>query len=659
MSKRKQVEEADTSLRPSKLHKHKGTENDVHELSRLGLEKTERTFENQMLPDHNNNGHRSEFQTKKLMNRKRIYTKRKEEKRDMKQFHATRGISIVDQELDIPVGDVPVLGPSSDQESSSQFGQTATQKAGLRESSTIRERKTEDEYRLGRHNGHVQSTRKVSRPARSANSDKDTERIDLGFIKPEAKLDGPPAYAEGSPHGTAQSLLTAKCRTGSELSDKEEDDENERNNILAYTFPWYSLLEFEAQDEAIAPTTNLGSSALEAEVQIPAAAGGTSDTLGGNYGSSNHTQIPTKADQTYLSAPRDTINLQPRGNRTSSEEEVASPEGTSQIPSFEPGVLSANSPLSFLMLPNSAPLDLRLSCEGEAALIRLHIKPLVNSKAFPYATSTGARKHSLAMGVSPHTSYTTEVHSITSNTGAWKGGWSAGVHPDTSYVGDVMRFPIVDCVHKSIWLEGIAIAECDTPREVVGVRTQIEFVLREVVAQPPPKSSLETPLLAQMTRHPRKAVKLPSTVLRTSDKRTFARGEPLSATPSTSVPSRPPHFDPSSHDPKPQPRTTNEGPKPQVKAILWRGAIDYNPLPWNISQLEDLAKALAPYVNVEPDTWDSILAASGGQGFDLQKEMMLYSRPIRHRDRQSIDHCGMLLGLLNIKDMEDRKGERG
>jgi hypothetical protein len=93
--------------------------------------------------------------------------------------------------------------------------------------------------------------------------------------------------------------------------------------------------------------------------------------------------------------------------------------------------------------------------------------------------------------------------------------------------------------------------------------------------------------------------------------------------------------------------------------LLWRSAIDYNPLPWNISQLEDLAKSLAPYVNVEPDTWDSILAASGGQGFDLQREMMLYSRPIRRRDRRSIDHCGMLLGLLNIKDKEDGKGERG
>jgi hypothetical protein len=194
---------------------------------------------------------------------------------------------------------------------------------------------------------------------------------------------------------------------------------------------------------------------------------------------------------------------------------------------------------------------LRLLRERDEVIIQLHYKPLVNSNTFPYATSTGARKHQLVTSVSPHTFYTPEVPSVTSNTGAWKGGWSAGVHPDTSYAGDVTLFPVADCVQKGTWLDGIAIAECDTPREVVGVGTHIEFVLREVVAQPAPMSSPETPLLAQMIRHPRKAVKLPFTVLRTSDERTFTRSEPHSAAPSASAPSRPPSFDPQFHDPTP------------------------------------------------------------------------------------------------------------
>lgn len=55
---------------------------------------------------------------------------------------------------------------------------------------------------------------------------------------------------------------------------------------------------------------------------------------------------------------------------------------------------------------------------------------------------------------------------------------------------------------------------------------------------------------------------------------------------------------------------------------------------------------LAKNLKLTPDP--SYLDLRGGRQFDLDKEMMLYSRPLQRRDRQPIDYSAMLLELLNI-----------
>jgi hypothetical protein len=175
--------------------------------------------------------------------------------------------------------------------------------------------------------------------------------------------------------------------------------------------------------------------------------------------------------------------------------------------------------LALLAIPNSSAEVVALTREQEEELIRLHVKPFVAPNAEPYSTNTGARKHSLGMGMSPHTSYTLDIEIAIANTGTSKGGWVTGVDRDTSYAGDVMLFPQVECVHKGFYLEDLIIAECDKYLEPVNEAMQVSADLPEPSAPSPALLSSA----AKTTASACKAKKLPFVRLQAAEESTFKR----------------------------------------------------------------------------------------------------------------------------------------
>jgi hypothetical protein len=128
--------------------------------------------------------------------------------------------------------------------------------------------------------------------------------------------------AKRSAKSTAQSFPGGEHPTHNELPENKDDNNTQYVNILAHAFPWYSLLEFEAQDETIAPTVSRHSSAPEIEAQYSTAAENILETPGGNDGSSNSLQTPENAGEADLAVASATVQLQQSGRCASTREEV-------------------------------------------------------------------------------------------------------------------------------------------------------------------------------------------------------------------------------------------------------------------------------------------------------------------------------------------------
>jgi hypothetical protein len=291
--------------------------------------------------------------------------------------------------------------------------------------------------------------------------------------------------------------------------------------------------------------------------------------------------------------------------------------------------------LALLAIPNSSAEVVALAREQEEELIRLHVKPFVAPNAEPYSTNTGARKHSLGMGMSPHTSYTLDIEIAIANTGTSKGGWVTGVDRDTSYAGDVMLFPQVECVHKGFYLEDLIIAECDKYLEPVNEAMQVSADLPEPSAPSPALLSSA----AKTTVSARKAKKLPFVRLQAAEEPTFKRDTVEPKSPKLDTPA-----DPS----KPQSKAREPDKTLNVSMGL-QAAMEANGIPNSLAELEDVAVALAKHLKITPNP--GFLDMYSGIGFDLQKEMLLYGGSIKGRRRPPATNADMLLGLLNY--MED------
>lgn len=290
--------------------------------------------------------------------------------------------------------------------------------------------------------------------------------------------------------------------------------------------------------------------------------------------------------------------------------------------------------LALLSRPNSSAEVVALTREQEEELIRLHVQPFVVPNAVPYCTNTGARKHSLGMGVSRHTLYTPDVEIAVANTGASKGGWATGIDRDTSYAGDVMLFPVVDCVYKGYYLDDMIIAVCDEYRELVDEVEQVSADLPE-----PSAPSLALPSsAAKTTVSARKAAKLPFVRLQTAEGPTFER-DTIKPEPSKS------------DTPADPTKLGSKAPDPDEALNISMGlqaAMEANGIPNSLAELEDVVAALAKHLKVTPS--QGFLDVYGGVGFDLQKEMLLYGGSIKGRRRPPATDVEMLLGLLNFTE---------
>jgi hypothetical protein len=296
--------------------------------------------------------------------------------------------------------------------------------------------------------------------------------------------------------------------------------------------------------------------------------------------------------------------------------------------------------LALLALPNARTEPAKISPQQEEKLVDLHVRPFRDPNAVGYATATGARKYGEHTGVLLQTSYTPDVKDLITNTGASKGAWTAGVDPDTHYAGDVMLFPAVEGVHKGFHLDSLVIARCDEPTGYVDAETQTDGDF-----PPSLPAALENfwsampPLYLQF----RRVARIPFTSLKTSAEPSFERatsrkekGDATFAAPSTDPPIPPPF--------PPEPSSTKEH-QPSTMPPSLQAMIQAQGIPSNLDELDILVGSLAKSLNISPNP--SYLDMHGGNSFDLQKEMLLYTRPLKRRDRQPIDYSGMLLGLLN------------
>jgi hypothetical protein len=297
--------------------------------------------------------------------------------------------------------------------------------------------------------------------------------------------------------------------------------------------------------------------------------------------------------------------------------------------------------LALLALPNARTVPAKISPQQEEKLVDLHVRPFRDPKAVGYATATGARKYGEHTGVLLQTSYTPDVKDLITNTGASKGAWTAGIDPDTHYAGDVMLFPAVEGVHKGFHLDSLVIARCGEPTGYVDAETQTDGDLP--LSSPAGLENFCSAMPPPYLPFPR-AARFPFTSLKTSAEPTFERatsreekGDATLAAPSANDPPIPP---PS----PPEPFLTKEH-QPSSMPPSLQAMIQAQGIPSNLDELDILVGSLAKSLNISPNP--SYLDMHSGNSFDLQKEMLLYTRPLMRRDCQPIDYSGMLLGLLN------------
>jgi hypothetical protein len=90
--------------------------------------------------------------------------------------------------------------------------------------------------------------------------------------------------------------------------------------------------------------------------------------------------------------------------------------------------------------------------------------------------------------------------------------------------------------------------------------------------------------------------------------------------------------------------STNVQPLPALPRSI-QTTVESTGIPNDLDELDLLVETLAQSLQISRST--GYLDMYGGYSFDLQKEMMLHTKPLRRRDGQHIDYSGMLLGLLN------------
>jgi hypothetical protein len=311
--------------------------------------------------------------------------------------------------------------------------------------------------------------------------------------------------------------------------------------------------------------------------------------------------------------------------------------------------------LALLALPNARTEPAKISRQQEEKLVDLHVQPFRDPNAVGYATATGARKYGEHTGVLLHTSYTPDVKNLITNTGASKDAWTAGVDPATHYAGDVMLFPAVEGVHKGFHLDSLIIARCDEPTRYVDAETQTDVDLLSSSparlhnfssAMLPPYLPFQraAPVPDELQAPGRGAARFAFATLKTSAEPTFERAAPRKEEGDTMY-AAPLADDPPLPLPSPpEPSSTNGHPSSAEFPTL-QAMIQAQVVPSNLNELDLLVDSLAKSLNISPNP--SYLDMHGCNSFDLQKEMLLYTRPLKRRDGQPIDYSGMLLGLLN------------
>jgi len=307
--------------------------------------------------------------------------------------------------------------------------------------------------------------------------------------------------------------------------------------------------------------------------------------------------------------------------------------------------------------PNQPPLSWPLSREREAALVALHVQPFANPNAVGFATSTGARKHTVPKVVSLDTAYTPNLEDVFDNTGARKGAWSTGVDPDTEYAGDVMLFPTVDCVSKGIDLLRVLVLNCDQEETAPHTKPLVEAddqpaasIEDKVVGLHPalPSGICGTPARTSSAR--RKVVCLAFNSLKTSEEPTFTRGMKLPLTKHGKFGTIVSRQDENATLPLINDSSSSESTAPTAPSnisLTLQAIMQGSGIPRGLHELELIVKGLADGMGLAPEP--SYLDMRGGRKFDLDKEMARYSLPSHGRRLEPVDYTGRLLSLLNIQ----------
>jgi hypothetical protein len=299
-----------------------------------------------------------------------------------------------------------------------------------------------------------------------------------------------------------------------------------------------------------------------------------------------------------------------------------------------------------LTLPNTRTEAATLSSEQGEALIALHVKPLQDLNAVEYATNTGARKHKEQEGVWLHTSHTLDVEDLMTNTGLYKGSWPGGVDPDTHYAGETMLFPVAEGVHKSLNIDDSTVIGREEPGGYVDAETHTdEEVFPSIprhlanawsVISPPHPTKLDVE-----TAPSKKTTRFVSTSSKTSSEPTFIRTQEREDDGDTTSAATLAQNSPLLLPPSP----TEEN-LPLDAPLSLRDMMKTAGVPRSLAELEVLVEALAKSLKISPAP--SYMDMYGGNGFDLQKDMLQYTRPLECRNCQRIDYSGVLLGLLNF-----------